>query len=94
MCVNVWRTVENKEYAFPDGFKILQTSEITNSDIRDGIILAEADRVVGLVEDRSKCISNQQLKSPLKINMFDDISGIVEKMTKKNHHCPNWEHKY
>ena len=35
--------------------------------------LAEADKVVGLVEDRSKCGSNQQLMSPPKINIWEDI---------------------
>lgn len=35
--------------------------------------------MVGLVEDRYKCGSNQQLESPPKINIWEDISGSVEK---------------
>ena len=51
--------MRKKEYAFPDGLNILQRSKNANSDIKDRTILAEL--VVGLVENRSRCGSNQQL---------------------------------
>lgn len=80
--------MRKKEYAFPDGLNILQGSETVNSDIKFLTTLAEVDKVVGLVEDRSKFGSNQQLKSPPKINIWEDISECRENRFKKNHNCP------